>query len=59
MNKPLFFTGLGFFILELLAFVIYALSQIKISEEMIFILIFGGLNIIFVLMMFIGALKDE
>lgn len=63
MNKLLFFTGLSFFILELFALLVYGLSQIQIAEDtlrtIVFIVLFGGFNLVFVLMMFIGALQDQ
>jgi hypothetical protein len=58
MNKPLFFTGLVFFILEALIFAGIFLSQVSLSKETLYISAFGLFNLLFAVILLIGALKD-
>lgn len=59
MNKTIFFSGLSFFILEALAFLGIIASQINVSKQTFAIGIFGLLNIVFAILMLVGALKEE
>jgi len=59
MNKTIFFSGLSFFILETLIFLGFMTTQINVSKQMIGIVIFGTINILFAIVTLIGALKDD
>ena len=62
MNKLLFSTGLGFFLLESLALIGYLVSKLNVSPDVIQnLIIFGGIgfiNLIFGTLLIIGATKN-
>ena len=62
MNKLIFGTGLGFFILEVLFGIFYGISKMNLSNETIStIFVFGGLifiNLIFGILMIVGATRE-
>ena len=58
MNKPLFYTSLGFFGIEATAFLGYFMTVSSHSLEIAKFLIFGGINLVFAIGLLVGALRE-
>ena len=56
MNKPLFYTGLGFFLLEILMAIGYGLTQVESST--LYAFGFVAINLMAALFMLVGSLKE-